>query len=133
MQGWKRSIDVLSSYFDGGTLIGQLTTEPFVNDYTERVLVTGGAWVGFNLLRRHVAHCPGDIFCTLIERTLGNNCNAKVAEHNLVTPPKQDILRLNITVNHLFIMSILQGVCNVRNIHYNRRQREARSFRVAIS
>src|SRR5215470_1379666 len=98
---------MLGGYFENGPLERAVPSEPFINHYTECVLVAGRTWLALELLGRHVGHGTRHFLCALGYRTLGNQDEAKIAEQDLAVTAKQHVLRLDIPMYQLLPVSKL--------------------------
>ena len=63
-----------------GTLKRAVSTQPFVDDDSERVLIASRARVSLDLFRCHVCDGASHILAALVTRTLSYNGSAKVTE-----------------------------------------------------
>src|SRR6266852_5636952 len=116
-----------------GTMKRTISTQPFVDNDSERVLIASHARVGLDLLRCHVCNGAGHILATLITRTLSYNSSTKVAEQEFILSPKQHIPWLDIPVNHFFIVRILQSISYLPDIADYMSKREYRTLIVALA
>src|SRR5437764_14852463 len=98
---------MLAVEFGKGTVEGVITTEPLVNDYSKRILITRGTGFPSELLRRHVARGSRDFLYTLGHGAVNNCSNAKVAEHHFIFATQQHIFWLDVLVDESSIMDIL--------------------------
>src|SRR5260370_3826612 len=110
-----------------------VSTQPFVDNNSERVLIASRTRVGLNLCRCHVCEGAGNILATLITRTLSYYGSTKVAEQEFILSPKQHIPWLDIPVNHFFIVRILQSLSYLPDIADYKREREYRTFIIALA
>src|SRR5579863_1439275 len=94
-------------YLDGRTLKREATTEPFVDDDAEGILVAGRSWVSLNLFRGHVGYRAGDLLCTLETRALHNDSYTEITQQNFVVTPNQHVFGLDVTVDEFFVVGIL--------------------------
>src|SRR6516164_11110431 len=68
----------------------------------------------------------------LIERTLRKDGDPKVTKQHLVAPPQQEVLWLDIPVDHPLVMGKLQGVSHLPGIGNNHWQRQESSPGIAL-
>src|SRR5947209_20202507 len=80
--------------------------------------------MGLYLLRGHIGNGASHILCSLITRTLGYNGDAEVTEQDFVASAQEHVLRLDITVDELFVMGVLEGVGNLLDVGDNSGQRK---------
>src|SRR2546428_8081315 len=103
---------------------GRLSAEPFVNEHTESILVTGWARLALNLLRGQVedgsCHWLGHLLCACDERLRCKHGQAEVTEQHLVTGTEQHILWLDIPVDQALLMGKLQGGSDLLDVVDNR-------------
>src|SRR5713226_1937486 len=109
----RRRVKMLGSNFDLCTPKGGISTEPFVNDDGERILITGRAGFAHNLFWSHINGGASRIF-----RISGQRCgeyysDTKVAQQYLVVAPQQHVLGLNVSMDQVEVMRILQGWRNL--------------------
>src|SRR6266849_4048377 len=93
----------------GGTLEGRSTRKPLIDEDGKRIQVTGWPWLALALLRSHIGWCAYQPLSTGQATLLHYLSHAKVTEQQRAIGSQQDILRLDIAVNHMTIMGILQG------------------------
>src|SRR5919108_4235220 len=86
-----------------------------------------------DLFRSHVSYRTCHLLYATIARTLANQGNAKVTEQYFVTPSNQDVLWFYVPMHKSFIMSVLQGCCNLVNIVHNSSQGDRQSFRMMLA
>src|SRR5579859_7620446 len=110
---------MLSTQFSERPVKGATTTDPLIDDDAQGVLIAGRTGFPLDLLRSHVGNSPYDILGTLVARTLCRCSNTKVAQQDLIAPPYQHILWLDISMDKLFIVGILQGICHLLHVGYN--------------
>ena len=63
-----------------GTTKRAVSCEPFIDNYSQCILIAGTAWLAQDLLWSHIRHCPIDPLDTQVAGTLRNQSNTKVAE-----------------------------------------------------
>ena len=95
---------------------GALTTEPFVDDNSQGILVSRGNRFPPPLLWSHIACCANRILGSLGVWIVSHHGNAKVAEQNLVVCAKEHVLRLDVAVDAPLVMGILQGGRNLLDV-----------------
>ena len=77
---------MLSSYLHIGTIKRSYSTEPFIDNHGQRILITGGTWFTLDLLRSHIENGAGSritrtgLTHTLGKDTLHNESNTKITE-----------------------------------------------------
>ncbi len=75
-----------------GTQLGKgatkwaISTQPFIDDNCQGILVTGGAGLALDLLGSHVGNGTNYILRALETRALGNEGDAKIAQQDFVAP-----------------------------------------------
>jgi len=70
-------------------------------------------------LRSHVGSRTDYLLGTQEARTLGEQSNAKITEHDCVALVEQHILWFDITMDHLLFMRILQGKSDLPDIGHD--------------
>src|SRR2546429_5589497 len=98
---------MLARNFSKRPVEGTISSEPLVGDDPQGVMVTGTAWFALKLLRSHIGSGACNLLGALVAGTLGHQSNAKITERERVAPIKQYILWLHVTMDQLFIVSIL--------------------------
>ena len=76
-------MQVLAGDFEKRAMKGALARQPLVDDYTQRVLVAGGAWVPLELFGGHIRGGASHALRLLVARTLRHRGDAKVAEQDV--------------------------------------------------
>ena len=104
---------MLHSNLDRRTSEWPLSTEPFVDDHPQGILITRRLGFPLQLLRSQVERGSCDL---LRQRTgavglrMGSQYrHAKITEQDLAPRAKQHIPRLDIAVDKMLLMGILQG------------------------
>src|SRR5207248_11498175 len=82
---------------------GALPTQPFVDDDTQGILITGKMGTPVELLRGHVGDAPGRVPYLLVARTLGDDGQTKIREQDFVVGSQQQVLWLQIAMNQLLV------------------------------
>jgi hypothetical protein len=107
---------VLGEDFGVGAFKGTLTTEPFVDDDAESILVAGGTCVSLNLFWGHVGNCANGNLHAHGRGAVGSRSNAKIAEQDVIALANEHVFGLDIAVNELLIMGIPQSVSDLLHI-----------------
>ena len=63
-----------------GTTKRAVSCEPFIDNYSQCILIAGTAWLALDLLWSHIRHRPNDLLDTLVAGALHKQSNTKVAE-----------------------------------------------------
>src|SRR2546428_13755313 len=119
MQWWRRSLEMIIHQLQSIPSKGTLTTQPFVDDNSQGILISSGNWLPLPLLGCHVQRCPYCLLCSLGIGTMSHCRDAKVAEQDLVVSPKEDVLWLDIAVDAPLVMGILQGGSDLFDVRDN--------------
>src|SRR5690242_14950685 len=93
-----------------------VSTEPFIDNNAERILVALSTGLALDLLRGHIGHRASHVLDTLIARTLRDQSDAKVTEQDVVATTEQHIFWFDIAVNHLCLMGVLQSICHLLDV-----------------
>src|SRR5579883_852739 len=112
---------------------GTVSTQPFVDDNAQGILIARRSRFPLNLFWRHVGDCSHYILRILVTRTLSDQGHTKITQQNFVFSPKQHVFWFYIAMDQLFVMRVLQGYCYLFHIGYNRGQRQNRAFWVALA
>ena len=124
---------MLDGDFAIGALKGTLPTQPFVHHNAKCILIARRTRLALNLFWGHVGDGACHVLGALVARTLGDGGDAEVAEQDLVTPPQQHILWLNIAMDELLIVGILQGFGDLLDIADNGGQRQRDAFGMSVA
>src|SRR5436305_3346718 len=110
-----------------------VATQPFIDNDTHGVLITGGNRMGLNLLGGHVGDSSRRVLSILGVCTMGEDGNAKVAEQDLIISPQQHIFRFDVAMNHLFLVRILQSLSYLLDVGNDDIERKLRPMGVALT
>jgi hypothetical protein len=100
---------------------GRMSTEPFVGDNCEGILITCSLGMPLQSLRSKISGSPGDCHLLFPGNLLGNlldldlqiprittsHGDAKITQGHIVRSPGQHILWLDIVMDNVLVMSIL--------------------------
>jgi hypothetical protein len=111
---------------------GASAAQPLVDNDAQGVLVAGRAGLALELFRCHISHSTNHVTDTLA-RTLGKCCDAEIAEQDFVTPAQQDILWLDVAMDHLFIMCILERGGGLLDILHDKVERQWYPFGMPLA
>jgi hypothetical protein len=100
---------MLAGDFGERTLERALSTQPFIDDNAQSVLVTSEAWSALKLLGGHIGNSSCHLLRRLRASALSKYDQTKIAELHFVSTPEQYVLRLDIPMNQFFLMGIIQG------------------------
>jgi len=100
---------MLAGNVNKGTGEGARTTQPFVGDNAQRVLVAGKTCLTLELLRRCIWNRPGRLLVCLRIAAMRDYDQAKITEQDLPTLPNKYILGLDIPVNQPAHVGMIQG------------------------
>src|SRR6266516_4412386 len=103
---WRRK-QMLACYLSKRSMKRTVSCEPFINNDTQRVLITGRNGLAMKLLRSHVGNCTNHLLRILVARTLRDKGYAEITEQHFIVLTYQHIFRLDIAMNELFIMCVL--------------------------
>src|SRR5437667_5534138 len=84
-----------------------LAAEPLVGDNTKRILIAGKSRFTLYLLWSHIGPCASMLLSTERLRSGSEQCNPKVGEQHLLILVEQHILRFDIAMDEIALMSIL--------------------------
>src|SRR5436190_24028850 len=115
---------MLMGYLPVRPLKGAYTTEPFINDDSQSVLITSKSGFAMELFRSHIGDGTRHI---LTAQQLGRGRkqgNAKITENDVLVRSKQHILWLDIPVYYISIMSVLECRRNLFGESHCRFERE---------
>src|SRR5437588_4788514 len=93
-----------------------LTGQPLIDHNSQRVLIACRVWVSPDLFRSHICDGSRRVIFLLGAGRLGNQGNTKVTEQNLIAPPEQHILWLNISMDQFLVMGVLQSLSYLPHI-----------------
>src|SRR5947209_3716486 len=98
---------MLSCYLGKRATKRTISTEPFIHDNSQRILVACRTRLPLNLFWGHVRYSTDHFLLALRSGTLGNESNAKVTQQHFVASPQEHIFWLYVTMDQLFIMGTL--------------------------
>ena len=107
-QRGRLSQQVLAGEFGRRSAKGATPTEPLIDHHRQSVLVTGRAGLPLNLFGRHVGQRAEAL--PHLQRLVcagGEQSQAEITEQHLVSGPQQQILRLEIAMEHVLIVRVL--------------------------
>ena len=107
---------MLAGYLAEGAVEGTLSGEPFVDDDAQRVLIAGLARLAPQLFGGHVVSRAAQLLQALLARALRDEGEAKIAQQDVVAPPQQHVIRLDIAMDKLLIVRVLQAVRNLLDV-----------------
>src|SRR5260221_7108790 len=96
-----------------------LPTKPFIGDHRKCILVTGERGLSSQLFWCRIRYRARHFLCAQQFRRWSQQCETKITKQNLLLGAKQNIFRLDITMNNVVVMSVLEGLCYLLNICYN--------------
>src|SRR6266516_5444292 len=123
---------MLGDDFQSRPLKGAYTAYPFIDDNSERILITGLTRLAQKLLRCGVGESPSHVLGCQRPRMWDDENQAKITEQDLVVAPQQQVLRFEISMNELCVVCILQGRSDLLDIGDNGAERNACSLWVAV-
>ncbi len=85
------------------------------------------------LLRRHVGDHAHRRLHAQRSGAIDDSGDAKVTEQDLVAPPQQHVLGLDIAVNELFLVGVLQGIGHLLDVLHDHREGEPRAFGMTLA
>src|SRR6266852_3963894 len=112
---------------------GAISTKPFVNNDTQRILVASRSRMGLDLLWSHVRYRSCHILRSLITRTLYHGGDAKVREQYLIALSHKHVLWFDVAMDESLVMGILQGVGDLLDVGDNRRKGQDCPFGIALA
>src|SRR5262249_15645819 len=89
------------------TTEGRGAAEPFIDDNAQCILIASGTGFAVELLWSHVQWSADDVLHSHRKRAMGRNCNAKIAQQNLIVASHQHIFRFDMAMDKLVIVDIL--------------------------
>ena len=115
----------LPCQFPGISIKRPITCEPFKHNCCISILIACRKWSSPDLFRRHVPHCSPYCLSPIwrSKDRADRGRNAKIGEPGLVARTKQDVLRFDIAVDDVVIMSVLQRSSNLKDDRQNAEQR----------
>src|SRR6266566_5147972 len=93
--------------FAVGTAEGGFSGQPLINHYTKSVLIACSADAALEALWRHIGCRPDDFIQTLENCLIERDCDAKIAQHDLIPRADEHILRLDILVDVPPVVNVL--------------------------
>src|SRR5690348_10901350 len=108
------------------------TTQPFIRERAQSILVAGGIRVADKLSRGCIIQ-SSSLFPGQRGFFLNRERHSEICKQELVLRPQQDILRPDITVNQFLIMSVVQGAGDLPDITDNRSRWKADSFWIKLA
>src|SRR6266545_313537 len=97
-------------------------TEPFIDDYSQRVLITRRTGIASQLLRSHIGDRPSHVL--LLRRAVRDNRKAEIAEQNMLALSHQHIFWLDISMDHFSLVCIVQRTRHLFEVGQDRFGRE---------
>src|SRR6266480_131398 len=117
---------MLRSHFYERARKEALSSQPFIDDCRQRVLVAGRACSALELLRGHVGYGASNSL-EAIAGTLGNYRQAKITEQDGILIAEQHVFRFHIPMDEFLIVGILQSGGNLPDIRYDSWRRQNRT------
>src|SRR5258708_17110642 len=128
---------------------GAIPAEPFIDDDAKGVLIASRAGMRLHLFWGHVGNGSGGVLLTaLLHRAvthirattrvagpegLVSDCDAEVAEQNLVIASQPHVLPLDVAMDHVLVMCILQGASDSLDAGDLSMYWEPRALRVTLA
>src|SRR5260370_23992292 len=128
---------------------GAIPAEPFIDDDAKGVLIASRAGMRMHLFWGHVGNGSGGVLLTaLLHRAVTHirattrvagpeglvyDCDAEVAEQNLVIASQQHVLRLDVAMDQFLVMGILQGGRDLLDVGDHSMYWEPRALRVTLA
>src|SRR6266852_21377 len=98
---------MLGTQFGERAMKWTISTEPFIDNDAQGIVVAGGAGFALDLFGRHIRDRADHVLRALVARTLRDESEAEVAEQDIVVSSQQHVFRLHIAVDQLFMMRML--------------------------
>ena len=100
---------MLTDDLNEGPLEGTLSTEPFVDDDPQGILVAGRSWFAPDLFGSHIGDgaCHSLLLRPLRDGAVDDSGDAKVTEPDFVVFIQQHVLWLDVAMDQLAVMGIL--------------------------
>src|SRR5258706_5430482 len=119
---------------------GAIPAEPFIDDDAKGVLIASRAGMRLHLFWGHVGNGSSGVLLTAplhraVTRPEGlvYDCDAEVAEQNLVIASQQHVLRLDVAMDQFLVMGILQGGRDLLDVGDHSMYWEPRALRVTLA
>src|SRR5579859_585457 len=112
-----------------------VTSEPFIYDNPQRILIAAAPWFPLQLLRGSIRHGPLKIAEFRVDRgqAVGNNSDAKVAEHHSIIGRQKHIMWFHVSVDEITLVNVIQSIRDLPGIMEYHIEVEASPFGMAFA